>query len=96
MGTMQLVLDLQAKISRFRLKLKMCVRYRLVNIVNKELNSSAMSSGQFVKLLFIHVPDKRSQILEVIVVRRIFNLGTGNLEWGGNGEGPRKGKSVYE
>jgi hypothetical protein len=31
------------------------------------------------------VPDKRSRILEVIIVRRIFNLGTGNLEWGGNG-----------
>jgi hypothetical protein len=33
------------------------------------------------------VPDKRSLILEVVVVRRIFNLGTGNLEWGGNGKG---------
>jgi hypothetical protein len=42
------------------------------------------------------VPDKRSQILEVVVVRRIFNLGTGNLEWGGNGKGLRKGRSVYE
>jgi hypothetical protein len=24
---------------------------------------------------------------EVVVVRRTINLGTGNLEWGGNGEG---------
>jgi hypothetical protein len=42
------------------------------------------------------VPDKRSRILEVVVVRRVFNLGTGNLEWGGSGKGLRKGKSVYE
>jgi hypothetical protein len=42
------------------------------------------------------VPDKRSRILEVVVVRRVFNLGTGNLEWGGNGKGLRKGRSVYE
>jgi hypothetical protein len=42
------------------------------------------------------VPDKRSRILEVGVVRRIINLGTGNLEWGGNGKGLRKGRSVYE
>jgi hypothetical protein len=44
----------------------------------------------------ITVPDKRSRILEVVVVRRIFNLGTGNLKWGGNGKGLRKGRSVYE
>jgi hypothetical protein len=44
----------------------------------------------------LHVPDKRSRILEVVVVRRIINLGTGNLEWGGNGKGLGKGRSVYE
>ncbi len=44
----------------------------------------------------IPVPDKRSQDLEVVVVRRIINLGIGNLEWGGNGKGLRKGRSVYE
>jgi hypothetical protein len=32
------------------------------------------------------VPDRRSWSLEVVVVRRINNLGTGNLEWGGSGE----------
>jgi hypothetical protein len=42
------------------------------------------------------VPDKRSRDLEVVVVRCIINLGTGNLEWGGNGKGLRKGRSVYE
>jgi hypothetical protein len=42
------------------------------------------------------VPDKISRDHEVIVVRRINNLGTGNLEWGGNGKGLRKGRSVYE
>jgi hypothetical protein len=41
------------------------------------------------------VPDKRSRILEVVVVRRIFNLDSGNLEWGGKGKGLRKGRSVY-
>jgi hypothetical protein len=55
----------------------------------------------------LSVPDKRSRSLEVIVVRRVINLGTGNLEWGGNGKGMgreweglrkglRKGRSVYE
>ncbi len=47
--------------------------------------------------VFETVPDKTtSRILEVVVVRRIFKLGTGNLEWGGNGKGLRKGRSVYE
>jgi hypothetical protein len=44
----------------------------------------------------LSVPDKRSRILEVVVVRRLFNLGTGKLEWGGKGKGLRKGRSVYE
>jgi hypothetical protein len=44
----------------------------------------------------LSVPDKRSWILEVVVVGHIINLGTGNLEWGGNGRGLRKGRSVYE
>jgi hypothetical protein len=42
------------------------------------------------------VPDIRSRDHEVVIVRRTINLGTGNLEWGGNGEGVRKGRSVYE
>ncbi len=42
------------------------------------------------------VPDKRSRDLEVAVVRCIINLGTGNLEWGGDEKGLRKGRSVYE
>jgi hypothetical protein len=37
------------------------------------------------------VPDRRSRDHEVVVGRRTINLGTGNLEWGGNGEGLRKG-----
>jgi hypothetical protein len=43
-----------------------------------------------------NVSDKRSRILEVVVVRRIFNLGTGNLERGGSGKALRKGRSVYD
>ncbi len=42
------------------------------------------------------VPDMRSLDHEVIIVRRTINLGAGNLEWGGNGEGLRKGRSVHE
>jgi hypothetical protein len=38
------------------------------------------------------VPDRRSRDLEVVVVRRIINLGTGNLEWGGNGKGDGNGE----
>jgi hypothetical protein len=44
----------------------------------------------------VTVPDRRSRDLEVVVVRRIINLGTGNLGWGGSGKGLRKGRSVYE
>jgi hypothetical protein len=33
------------------------------------------------------VPDRRSRDHEVVVVRRKINLGTGNLEWGGDGNG---------
>jgi hypothetical protein len=44
----------------------------------------------------VSVPDKRSRVLEVIVVRRMINLGTGNLERGGNGKGLRKGRSAYK
>jgi hypothetical protein len=39
---------------------------------------------------------KRSRDHDVVVVRRTINLGTGNLERGGNGEGLGKGRSVYE
>jgi hypothetical protein len=46
-----------------------------------------------VRILIPSVPDRRSRDLEVVVVRRAINLGTGNL---GNGEGLRKGRSVYE
>jgi hypothetical protein len=38
----------------------------------------------------------RSRDHDVVIVRRTINLGTGNLEWGGTGEGLRKGRSVYE
>ncbi len=48
----------------------------------------------FVSILV--VPDRKSRDHEVVVIRRTINLGTGNLEWGGNGEGLRKGRSVYE
>jgi hypothetical protein len=42
------------------------------------------------ELLYTTVPDKRSRSLEVVVVRRI-NLGSGNLEWGGDGKGWERG-----
>ncbi len=66
-------------------------------------NPDALLAGSLQKLSksckffgTVTVPDKRSRDIEVVVVRRIINLGTGNLEWGGNGKGLRKGKSVYE
>jgi hypothetical protein len=39
---------------------------------------------------------RRSRDHDVVVVMRTINLGYGNLEWGGNGEGLRKGRSIYE
>jgi hypothetical protein len=45
------------------------------------------SVKDFLFLIDSIVPDKRSLYLEVVVVRRIINLGTGNLEWGGMGKG---------
>jgi hypothetical protein len=46
------------------------------------------------------VPDHGSRDLDVILVRRTIYLekprGVVNLDWGGNGEGLRKGRSVYE
>ncbi len=46
------------------------------------------------------VPDLASRIRDVVLVRRIFSSGkpqgVGNLEWGGNGEGMERGRSVYK
>ncbi len=57
-----------------------------------------------IKLLRCHsfniILDLASRIRDVVLVRRIFSLekpqGVGNLEWGGNGEGMERGRSVYE
>jgi hypothetical protein len=42
------------------------------------------------------VPDRRSRILEVVIVRRLITWGSGNLEGGGIGKGLGKGRSVYK
>jgi hypothetical protein len=46
------------------------------------------------------VPDLASRIRDVVLVRRIFSSGKPhgvvNLEWGRNGEGMERGRSVYE
>jgi hypothetical protein len=46
------------------------------------------------------VPDLGSRDRNVVFVRRAFSSGkpqgVGNLEWGGNGEGMEKGRSVHE
>jgi hypothetical protein len=47
---------------------------------------------QTLQCVAVTVPDKGSRDLEVVVVRRAINLGTGNWD----GEGLRKGRSVYE
>jgi hypothetical protein len=48
----------------------------------------------------ITVPDCESRDYDVILVRRATYFGetpgVGNLEWGGNGEDLRKGRSVHE
>jgi hypothetical protein len=48
----------------------------------------------------LRVPDHESRDRDVVLVRRKIHLGkprgVGNLEWGGNGERLRKGRSVYE
>jgi hypothetical protein len=62
--------------------------------IRKKLSTSVAFGNPFLCLL--PVPDKESWDLEVVVVGRTVNLGTGNLEWGGNGEGLRKGRSVHE
>ncbi len=42
------------------------------------------------------VPDRRSRDLDVVIVGRLLNLSTGNLEGGGSGKGLKKGRSVYK
>jgi hypothetical protein len=42
------------------------------------------------------VPDRRSRILEVVIVRRLITWVLGIWRGGGIGEGLRKGKSVYK
>jgi hypothetical protein len=58
--------------------------------VTQKANAHGMQS--MLKTPDINVPDRRSRDLEVIVVGRAINLGTGNLEWGGNGEGVEEGE----
>jgi hypothetical protein len=38
----------------------------------------------------------RSWDHDVVLVRRTINLGCWELEWGGNGEGVERGRSVYK
>jgi hypothetical protein len=45
------------------------------------------------KMIYIvFVPDRRSRILEVVIVRRLVTWGSGNLEGGGIGERVEKGE----
>jgi hypothetical protein len=48
----------------------------------------------------VTVPDHESRDRDVVLVRRTIYLGkprgVGNLEWGGDGEGMGRGRSVYE
>ncbi len=52
------------------------------------------------KVQRINVPDLGSRDRNVVFVRRTSSSGkfrgVGNLEWGGNGEGMERGRSVYE
>ncbi len=46
------------------------------------------------------VPDHESRGRDVVIVRRTINLGktrgVGKLEWGGNGEGMGRGRSIHK
>jgi hypothetical protein len=46
------------------------------------------------------VPDLASRIRDVVLVRRIFNLGkpqgVGNLEWGGDGKGETSLRAIWD
>ncbi len=57
----------------------------LISVMN-DIGRSLISGSVISDYIRI-VPDRRSRDHEVVVVRRTINLGTGNLEWGGNGEG---------
>ncbi len=46
-------------------------------------------------LVILVVPDRRSQVLEVVIVRRLV-LGFWEFGGGGIGKGLRKGRSVYK
>jgi hypothetical protein len=57
-------------------------------------------SGKVEFSLIVVVPDLGSRDRDVVLVRRTICTGkprgVRNLEWGGNGEGMRRGRSVYE
>jgi hypothetical protein len=62
-----------------------------------------MPLGQALLNTIIHtmsVPDHGSRDRDVVLARRTISLGkprgVGNLEWGGKGEGMRRGRSVYK
>ncbi len=57
-------------------------------------------SARVQKENMVLVPDLVSRNRDVVLVRRIFSSGkpwgVRNLEWGENGEGMGRGRSVYE
>ncbi len=83
---------------------------QLVNTISTDAGTIGRRHGDFEQLSGITtvtsknrddtVPDLVSRDRDVVLVRRIFSSGkprgVGNLEWGGNGEGMGRGRSVYE
>jgi hypothetical protein len=63
-----------------------------------EIRATLLNFGGHIVLYSapLNVPDRRSRSLEVVVIRRINNLGTGNLEWGGSRGNQGRGRSVYK
>jgi hypothetical protein len=73
------------------------------NVVRKEgrRDAAARTERKSVwKKTVVNVPDLASRIHDVVLVRRIFSSGkprgVRNFEWGGNGEGMKRGRSVYK
>jgi hypothetical protein len=69
-------------------------RYKLINF-NWEKTSKS-KNWCLIKMSNVNVPDKRSRILEVVLVRRLVTWVRGIWSGEGIGEGLRKGRSVYE
>jgi hypothetical protein len=75
------------------------LRFEAVSF-NSPLHYIAEKFNSSLNYAAVSVPDPGSRIRDVVLVRCIFGLGkpqgVGILEWGGDEEGMKMGRSVYE